>query len=179
MLPATRQMVLQRFNSQPPEGGWHGNRRRFHPARWFQLTAARRRLAYAAVRLLAREHDVSTHSRPKAAGPWPPCWRPRWHVSTHSRPKAAGDDDHYIKNREKVSTHSRPKAAGCSKTAAASALRRVSTHSRPKAAGHLRVALRLPAKFQLTAARRRLGKPAIRTINSARRFNSQPPEGGW
>ena len=33
-------------------------------------------------------------------------------------------------------------------------------------------------KFQLTAARRRLGRARI-GIGDAARFNSQPPEGGW
>ena len=55
----------------------------------------------------------------------------------------------------------------------------VSTHSRPKAAGcrcGQRGAIR--GRFQLTAARRRLArKPA--QPQPKRRFNSQPPEGGW
>ena len=77
-------------------------------------------------------------------------------VSTHSRPKAAGvlSDQSVVK--DVVSTHSRPKAAG-SKEFEAIGSRMVSTHSRPKAAGQTG-----------------LGEPA-----SKRRFNSQPPEGGW
>ena len=55
------------FNTQPPEGGWAVISRQ--PIRYvkFQHTAARRRLG---VRLLGhgRPPDVSTHSRPKAAG---------------------------------------------------------------------------------------------------------------
>ncbi len=55
-------------------------------------------------------------------------------VSTHSRPKAAGDELH-------------PRPAGV----------QVSTHSRPKAAGTAVLDQSTVAKFQHTAARRRLG----------------------
>ena len=63
--PKTRQP--NRFNSQPPEGGWRCRKPRRPLSGWFQLTAARRRLAWS---LLEKEllHKVSTHSRPKAAG---------------------------------------------------------------------------------------------------------------
>ena len=77
-------------------------------------------------------------------------------VSTHSRPKAAGLNSCKILVTENVSTHSRPKAAGIY-------IRRrsqsypVSTHSRPKAAGILNFAYSKVLKFQHTAARRRLG----------------------
>ena len=55
----------------------------------FQLTAARRRLETSRVVAMILE-NVSTHSRPKAAGI--PARRGVYHeqVSTHSRPKAAG-----------------------------------------------------------------------------------------
>ena len=55
------------FNTQPPEGGWHPDSGR-----------------------AGRRFDVSTHSRPKAAGKKPPLDSRRRGVSTHSRPKAAG-----------------------------------------------------------------------------------------
>ena len=56
-----------RFNTQPPEGGWG-----------------------TAPVGLSGDIEVSTHSRPKAAGYRPiPRLRPI-DVSTHSRPKAAG-----------------------------------------------------------------------------------------
>ena len=100
--------------------------------------------------------DVSTHSRPKAAGLGDLMEWSNGGVSTHSRPKAAGNKSI---NRFKdfiVSTHSRPKAAGISTSLTnktkgfqhTAARRRlvefsttinhrshVSTHSRPKAAG--------------------------------------------
>ena len=55
-----------RFNSQPPEGGWVKTLDDVFSFREFQLTAARRRLAEQIVDMLKSE--VSTHSRPKAAG---------------------------------------------------------------------------------------------------------------
>ena len=78
-----------------------------------------------------------------------------------------------------VSTHSRPKAAGNQFITACENIL-VSTHSRPKAAGEVIVPLRaILNRFQLTAARRRLGvaKPPMPTQPGC--FNSQPPEGGW
>ena len=102
------------FNSQPPEGGWL---RLLHNEIFqnrFQLTAARRRL----VVVKATPHealDVSTHSRPKAAGPLLRSQLVRLGVSTHSRPKAAGSTASPAKPPKDVSTHSRPKAAGCSR----------------------------------------------------------------
>ena len=77
------------FNTQPPEGGWFTFIGRRYNNTQFQHTAARRRLG-AGVRLRLLEHEVSTHSRPKAAGRWPFSPRRHWCVSTHSRPKAAG-----------------------------------------------------------------------------------------
>ena len=54
------------FNTQPPEGGWS-----------------------VQIRNLL-QHEVSTHSRPKAAGQYSSTCRKCQAVSTHSRPKAAG-----------------------------------------------------------------------------------------
>ena len=78
-----------RFNTQPPEGGWA-----------------------AQVPKPARDR-VSTHSRPKAAGPpvWRICILP---CSFNTQPPEGG----WVKvvgmiSSKEVSTHSRPKAAGC------------------------------------------------------------------
>ena len=57
------------FNTQPPEGGWVCN---------FSVATS--------------ESWVSTHSRPKAAGPERDDANKRISVSTHSRPKAAGPE---------------------------------------------------------------------------------------
>ena len=55
----------------------------------------------------------------------------------------------------------------------------VSTHSRPKAAGSRPFINRAQARFQHTAARRRLGLPWRAGRRRMSRFNTQPPEGGW
>ena len=55
------------FNSQPPEGGWLCIACRQITGFRFQLTAARRRLAGVFNSPLSLG-EVSTHSRPKAAG---------------------------------------------------------------------------------------------------------------
>ena len=56
--------------------------------------------------------QVSTHSRPKAAGGAPQDLDSKLTVSTHSRPKAAGGNLRFDVVPAEVSTHSRPKAAG-------------------------------------------------------------------
>ncbi len=62
------QYYLNSFNTQPPEGGWPTGQQNQNQNQEFQHTAARRRLA-----LLDKSNKcngvVSTHSRPKAAGP--------------------------------------------------------------------------------------------------------------
>ena len=121
----------------------------------FQLTAARRRLGPWCGRHRSRA-EVSTHSRPKAAGGEQVFPRGHRAVSTHSRPKAAGKSAHLPNLHNQVSTHSRPKAAG-QRNQRKTQHEIVSTHSRPKAAG---------------PSRRGSKKPPAR-------FNSQPPEGGW
>ena len=77
-----------------------------------------------------------------------------------------------------VSTHSRPKAAGFD--APANRLKAIRFNSQPPEGGWPKQASLMInlLRFQLTAARRRLGgvSNAI-THNSG--FNSQPPEGGW
>ena len=77
-------------------------------------------------------------------------------VSTHSRPKAAGKLAAITFLTLLVSTHSRPKAAGPTVTSRYHR-KLVSTHSRPKAAG-----------FCFNECR-----------HVIKRFNTQPPEGGW
>ena len=79
------------FNTQPPEGGWL----------WIILPSP-------------TKIAVSTHSRPKAAGPLLIVPNSDHKVSTHSRPKAAGEAVATTGIEAIVSTHSRPKAAGAS-----------------------------------------------------------------
>ena len=121
----------------------------------FQHTAARRRLGIIANRTLLFI-NVSTHSRPKAAGNESNANLIKTRVSTHSRPKAAGAQFPIEANLNVVSTHSRPKAAGKVCHRHLDGLK-VSTHSRPKAAGFAK-------GFYLRDT------PC---------FNTQPPEGGW
>ena len=121
------------------------------------------------------------------------------HVSTHSRPKAAGPCSvigagmpfQLTAARRRlvviarlhrlgivVSTHSRPKAAGTGGASRATAAGRFNSQP-PEGGWDVRILLyRAAAAFQLTAARRRLGpSPPLR--RGSARFNSQPPEGGW
>ena len=77
------------FNTQPPEGGWGIYDTTLNLDHLFQHTAARRRLDDRSVRPINRS-EVSTHSRPKAAGYIFSCLVDHFGVSTHSRPKAAG-----------------------------------------------------------------------------------------
>ena len=122
----------------------------------FQHTAARRRLGQL-LDGFCQNGDVSTHSRPKAAGPVHYNVGDEIPVSTHSRPKAAGAHHLYIRRAfdsfntqppeggwqahmkayeyYEVSTHSRPKAAGIGDGKRGGVAVEVSTHSRPKAAG--------------------------------------------
>ena len=124
---------LAGFNTQPPEGGWSCLRLRRPCVPGFQHTAARRRLVLSSS-INSTLGEVSTHSRPKAAG----CQIRKLlivlKVSTHSRPKAAGGYKLLTGLGQKVSTHSRPKAAG-KHICIVHICIHVSTHSRPKAAG--------------------------------------------
>ncbi len=151
-----RRRINRGFNTQPPEGGWVHEHLTKPMMKTFQHTAARRRLGLRFVRIVDVVF-VSTHSRPKAAGP------PRfetgckgWFQHTAARrrlgsclaycPNRLGVFQHTAarrrlgqpKIRERprccVSTHSRPKAAGRGRLLQGRLIL-VSTHSRPKAAG--------------------------------------------
>ena len=165
------------FNTQPPEGGW---------------------VPHQAVR--TRRPRFNT--QPPEGG-WPPPFtllRPL--VSFNTQPPEGG---WHIGSSRKATkfqhTAARRRLAGA--TAGVRRFGGVSTHSRPKAAGGGVLICRrcwegfntqppeggwfddsfsggLPAKFQHTAARRRLvsylNSPTTRASPS---FNTQPPEGGW
>ena len=121
----------------------------------FQLTAARRRLAPSRYQY-RRDYQVSTHSRPKAAGVSTKVnlksfvfqltaarrrldfsaltKNEKITVSTHSRPKAAG----YVKDIQatrRACFNSQPPEGGWTDNKTVIVKRIVSTHSRPKAAG--------------------------------------------
>ena len=164
-----------RFNSQPPEGGWRIQYFSIYNAAMFQLTAARRRLGARRTKSGARKSFQLTAARRRLGEPKPlPPPAPKFQLTAARRRLVynvlggAGGG---------VSTHSRPKAAGY-RDLPLLIERLVSTHSRPKAAGQKIAGLNRTSKFQLTAARRRLG-PILFMWVVLRCFNSQPPEGGW
>ena len=188
----------------------------------FQHTAARRRLVLKLKRLNT-VHQVSTHSRPKAAGCPRRNKQTAERVSTHSRPKAAGPlcrrffriyhgfntqppeggwtlkvymatnkvtfqhtaarrrlvaFSFYIDAALHVSTHSRPKAAGM-KPLSAFARLKVSTHSRPKAAGFNMCVICFQAIVSTHSRPKAAGALPVCNCFLIKRFNTQPPEGGW
>ena len=99
-------------------------------------------------------------------------------VSTHSRPKAAG---HFI-NAFRVCAfgfNTQPPEGGWAKSQTKKKGDSVSTHSRPKAAGACLQDDLIVDVFQHTAARRRLGGGPSFLCQNMRCFNTQPPEGGW
>ena len=143
----------------------------------FQLTAARRRLGECA-KLALTLYEVSTHSRPKAAG-WLRRKQVIWHGSFNSQPPEGGWAGLRHDYPFNLGFNSQPPEGGWS------TIRR-NTH--PAAAFQLTAARRRLATskpvavtlctFQLTAARRRLDSYQT-AISQNSGFNSQPPEGGW
>ena len=143
------------FNTQPPEGGWCG-------------ILARRGL-----------YDVSTHSRPKAAGIYMPrvpnCRKRFQHTAarrrladpmavdltlgmfqhTAARRRLGATDGAYCQGAF-VSTHSRPKAAGCARWGDLSCS--VCFNTQPPEGGWSHACIGLSGR---------------------KSFNTQPPEGGW
>ena len=101
-----------------------------------------------------------------------------WQVSTHSRPKAAGRFKRFFCFRKKVSTHSRPKAAGFAGSARLE-VGHVSTHSRPKAAG-ITVFPAFTCRYGFNTQPPEGGWQPDKFLRRLKRsFNTQPPEGGW
>ena len=99
------------FNSQPRESGWLRIVTTKIGNEIFQLTAARRRLAFP--ELLGRLFllfQLTAARRRLAAGRWGA--KSTKYISTHSRAKAAGISFDKIKDEFDISTHSRAKAAG-------------------------------------------------------------------
>ena len=99
-------------------------------------------------------------------------------VSTRSRPKAAGLGDKTSTWTRFVSTRSRPKAAGHTH------LERKAVGMFQHAAARRRLVrvmwgIHRLSMFQHAAARRRLGIAKCRIRKNSNCFNTQPPEGGW
>ena len=104
-------VLADRFNSQPPEGGWLCRRTTLQGEMWFQLTAARRRLANLNLTVI-KLNKVSTHSRPKAAGHKIPLVLHFSRRFNSQPPEGGWTWEKIVAACEAVSTHSRPKAAG-------------------------------------------------------------------
>ena len=121
---------------------------------------------------------VSTHSRPKAAGPCVLLINLIEVVSTHSRPKAAGS---YLPLQNQVSwfqhTAARRRLGG--KPYSPVNPRGVSTHSRPKAAGFFFEPLDSPDEVSTHSRPKAAGRHLINDRAFRQCFNTQPPEGGW
>ena len=102
---------LSCFNTQPPEGGWATITIRNEIKNVFQHTAARRRLGNTFTYISIS--DICFNTQPPEGG-WVFLYaiRTMRAVSTHSRPKAAGPITKVTPRQIMVSTHSRPKAAG-------------------------------------------------------------------
>ena len=100
-------------------------------------------------------------------------------VSTHSRLKAAGAPMALAGQAWAVSTHSRLKAAGVCAQFQEKAKRIVSTHSRLKAAGDFLHKLEGLDKRFNTQPPEGGWLLLIIFITCCLGFNTQPPEGGW
>ena len=127
----------------------------------FQHTAARRRLD-APYAPLWQAKRVSTHSRPKAAGPFLRLKNVKDDCFNTQPPEGGWYSLMLDKALAEVSTHSRPKAAGLCPVYIVCNGRVVSTHSRPKAAGASQWRFDRAFEFQHTAARRRLDIETMR-----------------
>ena len=168
----------ERFNTQPPEGGWFINCVHMNQSIRFQHTAARRRLGPSGSKV------------PEYVA-----------VSTHSRPKAAGFSGHFSQTFISCFNTQPPEGGWSSSlasswaalpfqhTAARRRLGKISvtlnlfmtfqhTAARRRLVNWCRFELQFMGRFQHTAARRRLGNLAIAIISTSC-FNTQPPEGGW
>ena len=167
----------------------------------FQHTAARRRLA---IELTSQDFsvNVSTHSRPKAAGPKPKPNDRRTQQFQHTAARRRLETVVRSVRLNSISFNTQPPEGGWQINGLWVRPRVVSTHSRPKAAGLSRpfmsrqqasfntqppeggwAALPKPSQpsflFQHTAARRRLARFPKCISQRCKCFNTQPPEGGW
>ena len=102
------------FNTQPPEGGWGVGGRADSLVPLFQHTAARRRLASVQPGMTWLTGCFNTQPPEGGWGNEQNSSDSNFNVSTHSRPKAAGLIISGVVLVPRVSTHSRPKAAGFS-----------------------------------------------------------------
>ena len=121
----------------------------------FQHTAAQRRLAIALC-IIDIIIDVSTHSRPKAAGVQSSIRRTN-HPCFNTQPPKGGWNSRRYPLRAKHRFNTQPPKGGWLLLEQQAAVSVVSTHSRPKAAG----------------------SNTWNAAKAAHGFNTQPPKGGW
>ena len=153
-LPIFEILDVAGFNTQPPEGGW------------FQTEAMKAR------------YEVSTHSRPKAAGavPAPHTAPPLFqHTAARRRLESLFKDEQVSFC---VSTHSRPKAAGSACRFAMLSV--VCFNTQPPEGGWFRTVQKSVIPFCFNTQPPEGGWKKIKKMTKKMTsFNTQPPEGGW
>ena len=123
--------------------------------------------------------EVSTHSRPKAAGASLATCIRLLQVSTHSRPKAAGRLSLSL-SRSVLCFNTQPPEGGWCAAVVAFALKPCFNTQPPEGGWSMPMtAAQNSEQFQHTAARRRLGHMRADLRLFCICFNTQPPEGGW
>ena len=142
----------------------------------FQHTAARRRLGRSHIKL-SREDKVSTHSRPKAAGPKDSAinMTPRFQHTAARRRLVSSKSTLVIL----MGFNTQPPEGGWIATPLYFKPCAVSTHSRPKAAGDTSTAITTAAISFNTQPPEGGWPTTISTTPKTVCFNTQPPEGGW
>ena len=123
--------------------------------------------------------NVSTHSRPKAAGFVISFSGVPWLVSTHSRPKAAGSHNGYDRPADICFNTQPPEGGWRMPSTAFSQFQCFNTQPPEGGWCPLKTVLTFKKRFQHTAARRRLVFEWRKSIAFFSCFNTQPPEGGW
>ena len=99
-----------RFNTQPPEGGWNITKISVSRMRGFNTQPPEGGWDLFLIKPI---HHLGFNTQPPEGG-WDDGRNRKeiQNVSTHSRPKAAGASQGFALLKYVVSTHSRPKAAG-------------------------------------------------------------------
>ena len=166
------------FNTQPPEGGWMAGYYAQEDKAQFQHTAARRRLVHL-IPNLCRPQNVSTHSRPKAAGYYS-CgifyFRDGFQ---HTAARRRLDTDYIPALHTTISFNTQPPEGGWGFVSKQERAFLVSTHSRPKAAGFIVISLIVGQEVSTHSRPKAAGTVWAIPHWSLPCFNTQPPEGGW
>ena len=143
----------------------------------FQHTAARRRLD-TVNKALQQKLAVSTHSRPKAAGPSANC-RTAEHSGFNTQPPEGGWLNPYLSPKHTSCFNTQPPEGGWNDDTTSGDVNVVSTHSRPKAAGRSVDGVLRQASVSTHSRPKAAGLVVIMNSIVIICFNTQPPEGGW